>query len=103
MCNLELCALRAGLASKEDFPFVSYICPHCRVMNGPRKKNDRVSDSNSPRNLSSSTVDNVEEASSTDHSPREVTPDSGSNEQTVPTPVTEEVSDEAVTSKDKES
>lgn len=26
--------LHAGLARKEDFPYVTYYCPHCHVLNG---------------------------------------------------------------------
>ena len=26
----------AGLARKEDFPYITYYCPHCRALNKPK-------------------------------------------------------------------
>ncbi|KAL8162257.1 hypothetical protein V2J09_013746 [Rumex salicifolius] len=86
------CHMHNGLASKEDFPYVTYICPHCRTVNGPRKKDDRVSNSSSPRNLSSSAVENTKAESSTSQSPREGTPNIPGNEETVSSSLTTEAS-----------
>lgn len=37
------CHMHNGLASKEDFPYVTYICPHCHAVNGPRIQQERTS------------------------------------------------------------
>ncbi|KAL9237750.1 hypothetical protein vseg_012263 [Gypsophila vaccaria] len=42
------CHMHNGLASKEDFPYVTYICPHCRAINGPKIHQDRASGTSSP-------------------------------------------------------
>ncbi|KAK1292930.1 Uncharacterized protein QJS10_CPB17g01327 [Acorus calamus] len=34
------CRMHNGLARKEDFPYVTYYCPHCHALNGPRKTQD---------------------------------------------------------------
>lgn len=47
-----------GLASKEDFPYVTYICPHCHAVNGPRIQQERGSSTSAP---------NVGSAGSGDH------------------------------------
>lgn len=46
----------SGLARKEDFPFVTYYCPHCNALNQPKQHRERVSLSNSPHNSSSASV-----------------------------------------------
>ncbi|KAL3530080.1 hypothetical protein ACH5RR_009402 [Cinchona calisaya] len=48
------CHMHNGLARKEDFPYVTYYCPHCSALNRPKQLDERVSGYNSPR-LSSST------------------------------------------------
>ncbi|GAB4851440.1 hypothetical protein Ancab_030842 [Ancistrocladus abbreviatus] len=47
------CHMHNGLASKEDFPYLTYICPHCHAVNGPRQS------PNAPNMVSSLMVDNV--------------------------------------------
>ncbi|KAK9671705.1 hypothetical protein RND81_12G049000 [Saponaria officinalis] len=42
------CHMHNGLASKEDFPYVTYICPHCHALNGPRIRQDHASGTSSP-------------------------------------------------------
>ena len=37
-----------GLARKEDFPYITYYCPHCRSLNQPKQLEERVSVSSSP-------------------------------------------------------
>ncbi|VAH54176.1 unnamed protein product [Triticum turgidum subsp. durum] len=34
------CHMHNGLARKEDFAFVTYYCPHCNALNGPRQHED---------------------------------------------------------------
>lgn len=38
----------AGLARKEDFPYITYYCPHCRALNRPKQSEEHVSGSTSP-------------------------------------------------------
>lgn len=33
----------AGLARKEDFPYITYYCPHCNALNRPKQADDRFS------------------------------------------------------------
>ncbi|KAL6561342.1 hypothetical protein OROMI_016943 [Orobanche minor] len=42
------CHMHNGLVRKEDFPYVTYYCPHCNALNRPKQSNDRVSGSDSP-------------------------------------------------------
>ncbi|KAL8142853.1 hypothetical protein V2J09_015885 [Rumex salicifolius] len=63
----ECYALICGLATKEDFPYLTYICPHCRAVNGPRKKDDHISVPSSPGVPPSLTMENI----SVNHSPRD--------------------------------
>ncbi|CAA0806453.1 Protein of unknown function (DUF2296 [Striga hermonthica] len=36
------CHMHNGLARKEDFPYVTYYCPHCNALNRPKQSDDRV-------------------------------------------------------------
>ncbi|KAG8636488.1 uncharacterized protein At2g24330 [Manihot esculenta] len=42
------CHMHNGLARKEDFPYITYYCPHCHTLNQPKQSEDRVSGFNSP-------------------------------------------------------
>ncbi|XP_024460449.1 uncharacterized protein At2g24330 isoform X1 [Populus trichocarpa] len=42
------CHMHNGLARKEDFPYITYYCPHCRSLNQPKQLEERVSGSSSP-------------------------------------------------------
>ncbi|MED6109918.1 hypothetical protein PIB30_038001 [Stylosanthes scabra] len=42
------CHMHNGLARKEDFPFITYYCPHCRALNKPKQSDEHVSGGNSP-------------------------------------------------------
>ncbi|OIV96522.1 hypothetical protein TanjilG_07914 [Lupinus angustifolius] len=42
------CHMHNGLARKEDFPFVTYYCPHCHALNKPKQSGDHISDHSSP-------------------------------------------------------
>ena len=37
-----------GLVKKEDFPFITYYCPHCRVLNRSNQSEEQVSGHGSP-------------------------------------------------------
>lgn len=37
-----------GLARKEDFPYITYYCPHCNALNKPKQLDEGVSGLNSP-------------------------------------------------------
>lgn len=32
-----------GLARKEDYPYITYYCPHCRALNGPQQSGENRS------------------------------------------------------------
>lgn len=51
------CHMHNGLASKEDFPYVAYICPHCRTVNGPKIRQERASAPNTPNTGSMVSMD----------------------------------------------
>ncbi|CAL0333036.1 unnamed protein product [Lupinus luteus] len=43
------CHMHNGLARKEDFPFITYYCPHCHGLNKPKQSDERsISGLNSP-------------------------------------------------------
>ncbi|KAF5743407.1 hypothetical protein HS088_TW09G01476 [Tripterygium wilfordii] len=46
------CHMHNGLARKEDFPYITYYCPHCHALNRPKNLEEHISGSNSP-NMSS--------------------------------------------------
>ncbi|XP_061346216.1 uncharacterized protein At2g24330-like [Gastrolobium bilobum] len=37
------CHMHNGLARKEDFPFVTYYCPHCHALNKPKQLDEHIS------------------------------------------------------------
>ncbi|KAL8162859.1 hypothetical protein V2J09_014348 [Rumex salicifolius] len=80
------CHMHNGLASKEDFPYLTYICPHCRAVNGPRKQDDHVSVIESSRAASLLTEDNVKTTRTVSESPIEGTSDVADSEQLASSP-----------------
>lgn len=40
--------LHSGLARKEDFPFITYYCPHCHALNKPKQLDEHISGLASP-------------------------------------------------------
>ncbi|PON73000.1 Lunapark domain containing protein [Parasponia andersonii] len=42
------CHMHNGLARKEDFPFITYYCPHCHALNRPNQSEERVSGFSTP-------------------------------------------------------
>ncbi|XP_022732613.1 uncharacterized protein At2g24330-like [Durio zibethinus] len=42
------CHMHNGLARKEDFPYITYYCPHCRALNRPNQSEEHVSGSSLP-------------------------------------------------------
>ncbi|KAE8678666.1 Cell division control 2 isoform 1 [Hibiscus syriacus] len=42
------CHMHNGLARKEDFPYITYYCPHCRALNKPKQSVEQISRSSSP-------------------------------------------------------
>lgn len=38
-----LWGFRSGLARKEDFPYITYYCPHCQALNKPKQLEEHVS------------------------------------------------------------
>lgn len=49
----------SGLAGKEDFPFITYYCPHCHALNKPKQSGVPISGSNSS-NMGSPKTDDGE-------------------------------------------
>ncbi|KAK7293563.1 hypothetical protein RJT34_16431 [Clitoria ternatea] len=43
------CNMHNGLARKEDFPFITYYCPHCHALNKPKQSDEHVSALNSSK------------------------------------------------------
>ncbi|XP_057971996.1 uncharacterized protein At2g24330-like [Malania oleifera] len=41
------CYMHNGLARKEDFPYITYYCPHCHALNRLKQTEEHVSGSNS--------------------------------------------------------
>ncbi|KAM0945239.1 putative Lunapark domain-containing protein [Dioscorea sansibarensis] len=41
------CRMHNGLARKEDFPYITYYCPHCHALNGPCQPDGHESGSSS--------------------------------------------------------
>lgn len=42
------CHMHNGLAKKEDFPYITYFCPHCHALNQPKHLEGSTSGSNTP-------------------------------------------------------
>ncbi|KAI7730436.1 hypothetical protein M8C21_025381 [Ambrosia artemisiifolia] len=53
------CHMHNGLARKEDFPFITYYCPHCHALNRPRNSNPS-SPSTSTTDANSPTLDGLD-------------------------------------------
>ncbi|KAM7523454.1 hypothetical protein LguiA_013356 [Lonicera macranthoides] len=54
------CHMHNGLARKEDFPYITYYCPHCNALNRPKKQQEEHALSPSSPNPSvSATVDDA--------------------------------------------
>ncbi|GLT59563.1 hypothetical protein SLA2020_323750 [Shorea laevis] len=43
------CHMHNGLARKEDLPYITYYCPHCHALNGPKQLEENVSSSAFPQ------------------------------------------------------
>ncbi|XP_057425460.1 uncharacterized protein At2g24330-like isoform X1 [Lotus japonicus] len=43
------CHMHNGLARKEEFPFITYYCPHCHALNKPKQSGEQISGFNSPK------------------------------------------------------
>ncbi|KAH0469450.1 hypothetical protein IEQ34_001008 [Dendrobium chrysotoxum] len=41
------CHMHNGLARKEDFPYITYYCPHCNALNGSHQADENALDSSS--------------------------------------------------------
>ncbi|XP_047340263.1 LOW QUALITY PROTEIN: endoplasmic reticulum junction formation protein lunapark-like [Impatiens glandulifera] len=49
------CHMHNGLSRKEDYPYITYYCPHCHALNKP-KNHDGLSGPDSPTALNSNNV-----------------------------------------------
>lgn len=54
------CRMHNGLARKEDFPFITYYCPHCHALNKPKQSDERISGLNFTNTVSPKTDDGEE-------------------------------------------
>ncbi|XP_021617688.2 uncharacterized protein At2g24330 [Manihot esculenta] len=54
------CHMHNGLVRKEDFPHITYYCPHCRALNQPKNSEGHVSGFNSPNLGNMKGEDNVD-------------------------------------------
>ncbi|KAL0315593.1 UNVERIFIED_CONTAM: hypothetical protein Sradi_5437500 [Sesamum radiatum] len=54
------CHMHNGLARKEDFPYITYYCPHCNALNGLNQPEDRIFASNSSTMTSLQTLEGAE-------------------------------------------
>ncbi|KAK7260824.1 hypothetical protein RIF29_27122 [Crotalaria pallida] len=61
------CHMHNGLSRKEDYPFITYYCPHCHALNKPKQLDELITGSNSPntevaevvKNASASAIDSI--------------------------------------------
>ncbi|KAL3824520.1 hypothetical protein ACJIZ3_020549 [Penstemon smallii] len=60
------CHMHNGLARKEDFPYITYYCPHCHALNRSKQPGERASGSISPSMTSLTTVEDAEVVPSAD-------------------------------------
>lgn len=66
------CHMHNGLATKEDFPYVTYICPHCGAVNGPKIQKEHASANDNMANVGPTVSEDRGNASSvTSDSPRD--------------------------------
>ncbi|XP_047951767.1 uncharacterized protein At2g24330-like [Salvia hispanica] len=42
------CHMHNGLVRKEEFPYITYYCPHCNALNRPKQADDHLSGTSSP-------------------------------------------------------
>ncbi|XP_047952570.1 uncharacterized protein At2g24330-like isoform X1 [Salvia hispanica] len=50
------CHMHNGLARKEEFPYITYYCPHCNALNRQKQTDDRLSGTMSPPLTSNASV-----------------------------------------------
>ncbi|XP_051152522.1 uncharacterized protein At2g24330-like isoform X2 [Andrographis paniculata] len=53
------CHMHNGLAKKEDFPYITYYCPHCKALNQPKQSAGHAPGSDPPGMTLSSVADAV--------------------------------------------
>ncbi|WJX09910.1 hypothetical protein P8452_00691 [Trifolium repens] len=51
------CYMHNGLARREEFPFITYYCPHCHALNKPKQSDEPISGFNLPNTGSPKTDD----------------------------------------------
>uniref|UniRef100_A0A0A9ADW0 Lunapark zinc ribbon domain-containing protein n=1 Tax=Arundo donax TaxID=35708 RepID=A0A0A9ADW0_ARUDO len=62
------CHMHNGLARKEDYPHITYYCPHCHALNTSKQSMGQYSGSNSGRSTPVVLADRVSASSSTQES-----------------------------------
>lgn len=63
------CHMHNGLARKEDFPYITYYCPHCNALNRHKQSEDRSSGSSTPGLSSSAVITDAEVSNNSSSSP----------------------------------
>ncbi|CAN6238722.1 unnamed protein product [Urochloa humidicola] len=58
------CHMHNGLARKEDYPHITYYCPHCHALNTSKQSMGQYSGSNSGRSTPAVPVDGISASSS---------------------------------------
>ncbi|KAG8060192.1 hypothetical protein GUJ93_ZPchr0002g26827 [Zizania palustris] len=58
------CHMHNGLARKEDYPHITYYCPHCHALNTPKQSTRQYSGSNSGRSTPFAPTDGISASSS---------------------------------------
>ncbi|KAI5393941.1 uncharacterized protein At2g24330 [Lathyrus oleraceus] len=67
------CYMHNGLARREDFPFITYYCPHCHALNKPKHSAEPISALNSTNTRSPKTDGEADKNDSICASDRSVT------------------------------
>ncbi|CAJ1972175.1 unnamed protein product [Sphenostylis stenocarpa] len=87
------CHMHNGLSRKEDFPFITYYCPHCHALNKPKHSDENISGLSLP-NTGSPKTDDGEEVKKVGASAADSLIGSDSPVKTIPE--VEEISDQAI-------
>lgn len=55
-----------GLSRKEDFPFITYYCPHCHALNKPKQSDEHISFPNTTSSPKAHDGEEVQKAGASD-------------------------------------
>ncbi|ESW33285.1 hypothetical protein PHAVU_001G057800 [Phaseolus vulgaris] len=60
------CHMHNGLSRKEDFPFITYYCPHCHALNKPKQSDEHISFPNTTSSPKAHDGEEVQKAGASD-------------------------------------